>query len=427
LKALSATEAVAKIEAGTLTSEKFVRACLDRIAEREPAVKAWAFLDPGRALAQAKAADATKGGVLRGVPVGVKDIIDTNDMPTGHNSPIFQGKVPFGDAACIALCRTANAVILGKTVTTEFANRHPGPTTNPHDANHTPGGSSSGSAAAVADGHVPLAFGTQTGGSVIRPAAYCGVIGYKPTFGDFSRVGIKMQCHSLDTLGLMARTLDDIALFRGAVLKLAPVKIDRSPLNSRGARPRIGFCRTPVWDDASGDTKALLQRAASQLADKGAAMIDVAFAAPFADILDDHGAIMGWESVRNYADERLRNPDKMSRELMDGPMKRGLEVSFERYVAAQRKAVAFRAHVDSLFDHVDALICPSAPGEAPEGIASTGDPRFNSIWTLAGTPCVTLPAGTGAKGLPLGIQLIGRRHEDDRLLSTAAWVAAHLN
>ena len=201
MKPLSATEAVARIEAGTLTAETLVRACLDRIAEREPAVKAWAFLDPELALAQAKAADAAKGGMLRGVPVGVKDIIDTHDMPTGHNSPIFAGKVPFGDAACVALCRTANAVILGKTVTTEFANRHPGPTTNPHNAAHTPGGSSSGSAAAVADGHVPLAFGTQTGGSVIRPAAYCGVIGYKPTFGDFSRVGIKMQCHSLDTLG----------------------------------------------------------------------------------------------------------------------------------------------------------------------------------------------------------------------------------
>ena len=188
-----------------------------------------------------------KGGVLRGVPVGVKDIIDTHDMPTGHNSPIFEGKVPFGDAACVALCRTANAVILGKTVTTEFANRHPGPTTNPHNAGHTPGGSSSGSAAAVADGHVPLAFGTQTGGSVIRPAAYCGVIGYKPTFGDFSRVGIKMQCHSVDTLGLMARTLDDIALFRGAVLKLPPVRIDRGIARARasasaarrsGTRPR---------------------------------------------------------------------------------------------------------------------------------------------------------------------------------------------
>ena len=254
----------------------------------------------------------------------MKDIIDTHDMPTGHNSPIFKGKVPFGDAACVALCRTANAVILGKTVTTEFANRHPGPTTNPHNAAHTPGGSSSGSAAAVADGQVPLAFGTQTGGSVIRPAAYCGVIGYKPTFGDFSRVGIKMQCHSVDTLGLMARTLDDIALFRAAVLKLPPVRIDRGI-----ARPRIGFCRTPIWDEASPDTKALLEKTASKLADKGASVVDVAFAAPFADILDDHGAITNYEGTRNYADERLRNPDKVSKELMEGAMKRGLEVSFD--------------------------------------------------------------------------------------------------
>ena len=421
MKPLSATDAVARIEAGTLTAEKLVRDCLDRIAEREPAVKAWAFLSPDLAMAQARAADASRGGILRGVPVGVKDIIDTHDMPTGHNSPIFEGKLPFGDAACVALCRTANAVILGKTVTTEFANRHPGPTVNPHNPGHTPGGSSSGSAAAVADGHVPLAFGTQTGGSVIRPAAYCGVIGYKPTFNEFSRVGIKMQCQSLDTLGLMARSLDDIALFRGAVLKLPPVAIDRGI-----ARPRIGFCRTPIWDEASSDTRKLLEAAANKLADKGAAMVDVAFAPAFADILDDHGAISGWESARNYADERLRNPGKVSDELMAG-LKRGLEVTLERYVTAQRKSVAFKAHVDSLFDKVDVLICPSAPGEAPAGIEFTGDPRFNSIWTLAGTPCVTLPAGTGTNGLPLGIQLVGLRHEDDRLLSTAAWVAAHLN
>jgi amidase len=421
MRPLGATEAVAAIDSGTLTAEALVRACLDRIAEREPMVKAWAFLDLALALAQARAADCARGGVLRGVPIGVKDIIDTHDMPTGHNSPIFEGKVPFGDAACVALSRTANAVILGKTVTTEFANRHPGATTNPHNPAHTPGGSSSGSAAAVADGHVPLAFGTQTGGSVIRPAAYCGVIGYKPTFGDFSRVGIKMQCHSLDTLGLMARTLDDIALFRGAVLALPPVRIDRGI-----GRPRIGFCRTPIWGDAAPDTKKLLETTASTLADKGASLIDVAFAAPFADILDDHAAISGWEAARNYADERLRNPGKVSRELMDGAMKRGLETGFERYVAAQRKAVAFRAHVDSLFDKVDVLLCPSAPGEAPRGIEFTGDPRFNSIWTLAGTPCVTLPAGTGANGLPLGIQLVGLRHADDRLLSIAAWVAAHL-
>ena len=422
MKPLSATEAVARIAAGSLTAERLVRDCLDRIAEREPVVKAWAHLDPGLAIAQARAADAMSRGLLRGVPVGVKDIIDTHDMPTGHNSPIFAGKVPFVDAACVALCRTENAVILGKTVTTEFANRHPGPTTNPHNPGHTPGGSSSGSAAAVADGHVPLAFGTQTGGSVIRPAAYCGVIGYKPTFGDFSRVGIKMQSHSLDTPGLMARTLDDIALFRAVVLKLPPVPIDRAI-----ARPRIGFCRTPIWGDASGDTQKLLEDAAGRLADKGAAVVDVAFDRAYDDILDDHAAISSWEAARNYADERLRNPDKVSRDLMDGSLKRGLEIDLTRYVAAQRKATAFKAHVDTLFDRVDALLCPSAPGEAPVGVEYTGDPRFNSIWTLAGTPCVTLPAGTGRAGLPLGIQLVGLRHEDDRLLSTAAWVAAHLD
>ena len=421
MRPLSAAEAVKAIEAGTLTSEKLVASCLERIAEREPVVMAWVHLDKALALKQAKAADAAKGGLLRGVPIGVKDIIDTHDMPTGHNSPIFQGKVPFGDAACIALCRTANAVILGKTVTTEFANRHPGPTTNPHNAAHTPGGSSSGSAAAVADGHVPLAFGTQTGGSVIRPAAYCGVVGYKPTFNDFSRVGIKMQCHSLDTLGLMARTLDDIALFRGAVLSLPAIPIDRNV-----SAPRVGFCRTPIWYHAEPDTQALLEKTASVLAAKGATVLEVKFGPAFDDILEDHVAISGWESARNYADERLRNPDKVSRELTD-ILNKGLAVTLERYVAAQRKAAAFKAHIDSLFDKVDVLLCPSAPGEAPKGQEFTGDPRFNSIWTLAGTPCVTLPAGTGDEGLPLGVQLVGPRHEDDKLLSLAAWVAARLH
>jgi Asp-tRNA(Asn)/Glu-tRNA(Gln) amidotransferase A subunit family amidase len=411
MKPLGALEAVKAIEAGTLTSEKLVASCLERIAEREPVVKAWVHLDKTLALKQAKAADAPKGGVLRGIPIGVKDSIDTHDMPTGHNSAIFTGKVPFGDAACVALCRSANAVILGKTVTTEFANRHPGPTTNPHNAAHTPGGSSSGSAAAVADGHVPLAFGTQTGGSVIRPAAYCGVVGYKPTFNDFSRVGIKMQCHSLDTLGLMARSLDDIALFRGAVLSLPPVAIDRDV-----SAPRVGFCRTPIWDHAEPDTQALLERVAAKLGAK-----EVAFAPEFKDILEDHIAISGWESARNYADERLRNPDKLSRELTE-VLNKGLPVTLDRYVAAQRKAAAFKAHIDSLFDKVDVLLCPSAPGEAPKGQEFTGDPRFNSIWTLAGTPCVTLPIGTGGRGLPLGIQLVGLRHADDKLLSTAHWV-----
>jgi amidase len=421
VRPLSATDTVAAIFSGKVTAERLVREQLERIAEREPVVRAWAHLDPDLAIRQAQAADRATGGLLRGVAIGVKDIIDTYDMPTGRNSPIFAGKQTFGDAACVALCRFANAVIMGKTATTEFANRHPGPTTNPHNSAHTPGGSSSGSAAAVADGHVALAFGTQTGGSVIRPAAYCGVVGYKPTFNDFSRVGIKMQCHSLDTLGLMARTLDDIALFRAAVLKLPPVPIDRSI-----AAPRIGFCRTPVWDDASADTKELLEQAATTLAAGGSTVVDLAFVPAYDDILDDHAAISGFESVRNYADERLRNPDKLSRELTK-VLQRGLEVTLDRYVAAQRKSVAFKAHVDSLFEQVDLLLCPSAPGEAPRGLELTGDPRFNSIWTLAGGPCVTLPVGRGSSGLPLGVQLVGRRHDDDRLLAAAQWVVARLD
>jgi Asp-tRNA(Asn)/Glu-tRNA(Gln) amidotransferase A subunit family amidase len=418
----SASEAVAAIEAGTLTSEKYVSACLERIAERDATVKAWAYLDPELALKQARAADKATGGALRGVPIAVKDIIDTYDMPTGHNSAIFAGKVPFADAACVALSRGANAVILGKTVTTEFANRHPGATTNPHNPAHTPGGSSSGSAAAVADGHVPLAFGTQTGGSVIRPAAYCGVVGYKPTFGDFSRVGIKLQSHSADTLGLMARTIEDIALFRGVVMKLPAAKVDR-----KVAAPRIGICRTPIWDaEADEDTKAMVERVARTLAAKGATVIDVAFAPEFADILDHHNNITTFEGTRNYADERLRNPDKVSGELREGAMKKGLEVTLDQYVAAQRKAVKYRAFIDSLFDNVDLILTPTAQGEAPKGLSWTGDPRFQSFWTLAGTPCITVPAGTGRTGLPLGIQVTGLRHEDDRLFSLAAWVQDRL-
>jgi len=250
---LSATEAVAAIEAGTLTSEKLVRDCLDRIAERDPVVKAWVHLNKDLALKLAKAADAAKGGVLRGVPVGVKDIIDTYDMPTGHNSPIFEGKTPFGDAACVALCRVANAVILGKTVTTEFANRHPGPTTNPHNPGHTPGGSSSGSAAAVADFQVTLATGTQTGGSVIRPAAFCGVTGYKPTFGHFPIAGMKANTEWLDTIGAYARSVEDIALFRAALMAIPYRLIEKVE-----APPLVAVCFTPHKDELENDNQLRL-------------------------------------------------------------------------------------------------------------------------------------------------------------------------
>ena len=417
---LTASEAAARLEAGSLTAESLIRDCLDR-AEQRNAVKAWVWLDPELALTQARAADrAGRPGVLKGVPVGVKDVIDTYDMPTQHGSPIYRGNRPFADAACVALTRAAGGVILGKTVTTEFANRHPRETVHPHNPAHTPGGSSSGSAAAVADFQVPVGFGTQTGGSTIRPAAFCGVIGYKPSFGEFSRVGIKMQCHNLDTLGLICRSLDDLSLMRAALL-VQP----RHPIDRAGSAPRIGFCRTPAWDHASPDTQALLERTAARLSAAGAVVKDVA-PAP-SDILDQHRRVFEFEAARNYAWEYEVHGDKLSSALRDGLLKPGRALPLSAYIEAIESAEAFRARLDDLFGEVDLLLAPSAVGEAPEGLGSTGDARFNAIWTLAWTPCVTLPAGTGRKGLPLGIQLVGARFRDEALLDAAAWVEARLD
>jgi amidase len=396
-----------------------VRDCLER-AHARAEVKAWVWLDPEQALVQARAVDrAGRPGLLKGVPVGVKDVIDTVDMPTQHGSPIYRGHRPFADAACVALIRAAGGVILGKTVTTEFANRHPRETAHPRNPAHTPGGSSSGSAAAVADFQVPVGLGTQTGGSTIRPAAFCGVIGYKPSFGEFSRVGIKMQCHNLDTLGVICRSLEDVALMRGVLLAQHPHGVDR-----RSAAPRIGFCRTPAWDHADTDTQALLERTASRLAAAGAMVRDVALTP--ADILDHHRRIFEFEAARNYAYEYEMHGDKLSAALRDGLLTPGRALPLSAYIEAIETAEAFRRNLDDLFSEFDALLAPSAIGEAPEGLASTGDARFNAIWTLAWTPCVTLPAGTGRKGLPLGIQLVGPRFRDETLLDAAAWVEARL-
>jgi Asp-tRNA(Asn)/Glu-tRNA(Gln) amidotransferase A subunit family amidase len=417
---LTASEAEARLSAGTLTAEGLVRDCLER-AQARADVKAWAWLDPEQALAQSRAVDrAGRPGLLKGVPVGVKDVIDTVDMPTQHGSPIYRGHRPFADAACVALIRAAGGVILGKTVTTEFANRHPRETVHPHDARHTPGGSSSGSAAAVADFQVPVGLGTQTGGSTIRPAAFCGVIGYKPSFGEFSRVGIKMQCHNLDTLGVICRSLDDVALMRGVLLAQHPHRVDR-----RSAAPRIGFCRTPAWDHTDADTQALLERTAFRLAAAGATVREVAVTPD--DILDHHRRIFEFEAARNYAYEYEVHGDKLSAPLRDGLLRPGRELPLSAYVEAIETAESFRRNLDDLFGDFDVLLAPSAVGEAPEGLGSTGDARLNAIWTLAWTPCLTLPAGTGRKGLPLGIQLIGPRFRDEALLDAAAWVEARLN
>ena len=417
---LTASEAAARLAAGTLTAEALVRDLLERARTRAE-VKAWVWLDQEQALAQARVVDrGGRAGLLGGVPIGVKDVIDTADMPTQHGSPIYRGNRPFADAACVALIRAAGGVILGKTVTTEFANRDPRETVHPHNPAHTPGGSSSGSAAAVADFQVPVGLGTQTGGSTIRPAAFCGIIGYKPSFGEFSRVGIKMQCHNLDTLGVICRSLDDVGLMRAVLLAQ-----DRHPVDRASAAPRIGFCRTPQWDHADGDTQALLERMANRLAAAGAAVRDVALTP--ADILDHHRRIFEFEAARNYAYEYEVHGDKLSAALRDGLLTPGRKLPLSAYVEAIETAEAFRGNLDDLFGELDVLLAPSAVGEAPEGLGSTGDARFNAIWTLAWTPCVTLPAGTGRKGLPLGIQLIGPRFGDAALLDAAAWVEARLD
>jgi Asp-tRNA(Asn)/Glu-tRNA(Gln) amidotransferase A subunit family amidase len=342
-------------------------------------------------------------------------------MPTGRGSLIYRGNRPFADAACVALLRMAGAVILGKTVTTEFANRFPGITVNPHNPAHTPGGSSSGSAAGVADFQVPAALGTQTGGSVIRPAAFCGVVGYKPSFGEFSRGGIKLQCHNLDTLGILCRSVDDLAVLRAALIAMPHRKVD----HAAGA-PRIGICRTPAWDTADSATQALIERSAARLAAAGARVSEVSFAPEFADILEHHRRIFNFEAARNYAYEYEEHHDQVSQVLRDTVLTPGRELPLDAYVAAIETAEAFRRHIDDLFGEVDVLLTPSAAGEAPEGLGSTGDPSFNSIWTLAWTPCVTLPAGAGPRGLPLGIQLVGPRFRDEALLDAAAWVEPRL-
>jgi Asp-tRNA(Asn)/Glu-tRNA(Gln) amidotransferase A subunit family amidase len=418
---LSAAAAIAQLQSGAQTAEVLMRACLER-AEQRKGVKAWMWLDPEQALAQARAADrAGRPGLLAGLPIGIKDIIDTVDMPTEHGSPIYRGNRPFADAACVALLRLAGGTIMGKTVTTEFANRFPGATVNPHDPAHTPGGSSSGSAAAVADLQVPAALGTQTGGSVIRPSAFCGVVGYKPSFGELSRSGIKLQCHNLDTLGILCREVADLPPLRAALLDAPLHPIDRGV-----STPRIGICRTPAWDRADAATQALIEQTAAKLSAAGARVTDVSFAPQFAGILEHHRRIFNYEAARNYAYEYEQHHEKVSQVLRETVLTPGRELPLAAYVEAIEMAEAFRRHLDNICGGVDVLLTPSATGEAPEGLGSTGDPSFNSIWTLAWTPCLTLPAGTGAKGLPLGVQLVGKRFADEALFAAAAWIELRL-
>jgi amidase len=361
---------------------------------------------------------------LHGLPLGVKDIIDTCDMPTTCGSPIYAAHRPPHDAACVALAREAGAVMLGKTVTTEFANRHPGPTTNPHDAAHTPGGSSSGSAAAVAAGMVPVAFGTQTGGSILRPASYCGVVGYKPSFGTINPTGVKPLANSFDTVGLLARSVDDCALVAGVLSGAVPRTADVRPLEA--VQPaRIGLCRTHAWREAEPATVRAVESAAEQLREAGIAVDDVALPDEFAGFLDAQSDVLRYEAVRALAYERTRHPALLS-EWLRQELALGLAISHVRYREAQDLIARCRALFAQAIAPYACLLTASAPGEAPHGLENTGEATFNRLCSGLGVPCISLPGFTGPRGLPVGVQLVGGMNQDVRLLQVAKHVATSI-
>jgi Asp-tRNA(Asn)/Glu-tRNA(Gln) amidotransferase A subunit family amidase len=434
---LSLTEAAADIREGRITSAELVGGCLERVGEVDAKVQAWAFLDRDHAMQQAEAADLHRKqgkalGPLHGVPVGIKDIFDTSDMPTELGSPLWAGRTPRRDSAAVARLRAAGAVIMGKTVTTEYAYFHPGKTTNPHDAGRTPGGSSSGSAAAVAAHMVPGAVGSQTNGSVIRPAAFCGVVGFKPTHGLIPRTGALLLSRSLDHVGVLARTVADVALVAETLVGFDEEDPDtrpiaRPPLAAVAASepplpPRLAFVRSPAWEHAEPVTREAFAELVRTL---GEAVAEVELGAGFARAVEMHRTIMEVEMAHNLHRDYEKGGDRFSAVLRK-LIERGRGYAAVDYAAAVAGIPSLNVALEPVFDEFDAIITPAAPGEAPHGLETTGNPIFCTIWTYLGTPAVTLPLLRSAAGMPLGVQLVGRRDGDARLLRTARWLVTTL-
>ena len=417
LNELGAREAAGLVASGKAGVEEVVAACIARIEEREPDVGAFEWFDADHALEQARALDnGPVKGVLHGVPLGVKDIIDTRDMPTRNGSPIHADRRPSTDASCVALARAAGAVVLGKTVTTEFAYFFPGKTRNPRNLDHTTGGSSMGSAAGAADCMFPIGFGSQTAASVTRPAAYCGVVGYKATTGDFDLQGVCGLAASYDTLGFLCRELEDVALMREALLGDRP-----PPPRADDAPPRVGFVRTPWWDEADAATHRALESTAGKLAEEGADVTEPELPAEFGELAATHKLVMAFDAARARAHECANHPDALSPQFT-ALMEEGRAVSYADYRAAQERSAASRRRLADLTSGFDVLLAPSAPGEAPRGHAATGDPLFSRMWTLLHVPSVTLPVATGDSGLPIGAQVVGKARGDGALLADAQWI-----
>lgn len=427
--------AAAKLRAGDISSEQLVQACLDRIADTEEKVGAWAFLDPDYALQQAREADlalraGTVWGPLHGVPVGVKDIFDTADMPTENGTILHAGRQPGEDATTVALLRQGGAVILGKTVTAELAVYAPGKTTNPHDERRTPGGSSSGSAASVADFMAPLALGTQTNGSVIRPASFCGVYGFKPSFGRISRHGILKQAPSLDQVGIFGRSVEDVALLAEALMGFDPRDkamwstarpgLFENLLSDPPIPPRLAFVKSPVWDQATATAQDVLTEFARSLDEHAG---EVALSPKCDGAVSCHRTIMLSEMAANYAGLYDHGREAISTTLR-GMIEEGQQFPAAEYITALKHIPLINDALEEVFTSHDAIMTLSAPGEAPVGLESTGSPIFSTLWTLCGLPAISLPLLAGEDGMPLGVQLVGPRNGDARLLRTARWLAA---
>lgn len=411
---LGALDAARRIEAGSLTVEALAEACLERIAARDGEVGAFIHIDPEAVRIAARAARAD--GPLRGLPVAVKDLIDTADLPAEYGSPIWAGNRPAEDAAVVARTKAAGGLILGKTVTTEFAWRRPGKTRNPHDLGHTPGGSSSGSAAAVADFMAPLAFGTQTAGSVIRPAAFCGVVGFKPTFGTHDRRGVKLLAEYLDTVGTLARSVEDVAFFDYALRGETMPRLD----GFDGSAPRLAI-HVPFADRIDDDAAGALERARIAAQTAGAKVVALVDWTAYEAMDAVHTTIMTAGAARALAWEYDSARDQLSDFYRD-TLAEGRAIDDTAYYDAQAKADAFRNEAVVRLDGIDAILTVPASGEAPAGIEWTGDPLFNKIWTLLRWPCVTIPAGRGSHGLPVGVQIVTGYGEDARALAVASWL-----
>jgi Asp-tRNA(Asn)/Glu-tRNA(Gln) amidotransferase A subunit family amidase len=434
---LSAADAARAIHDGTMGSEQLMENCLARVGEVEDQVQAWQFLDPEYALNQARARDEdrSKGqpvGLLHGVPVGIKDIIDTEDMPTEDGTVLHAGRTPAHDATVVSMLRAAGAVIMGKTVTTECATYTPGKTRNPHNPEHTPGGSSSGSAAAVAAGMVPLALGSQTNGSVIRPAAYCGVYGFKPTHGLISRHGVLRLSRTLDQMGVFARTIEDIAL----ACEVLVGHDERDPDTRPRARvpfrdiaagepplpPTIALIKTPLWERTDEDTREAFAELVEVLGDR---VVEVNLPGSALNALELHRTIMEAEMAAALVDEYDRGRDQLS-DALRAQLERGRAITALEYQAALARIPLLNEGFDELFERCDAVLTPAVAGTAPKGLTSTGDPSFCTLWSLCGMPALALPLLHGANGLPLGVQLVGQRHRDARLLRTARWLVTQI-